>query len=272
MEDLKLNTFAAVFFARISLVLSEPGHVMYVPVSNYLVAKSYLNLSTIPELYTLLHSSDVHFKDHRSFILNILCDGIRSLEDFEVALRSMSFKLLMELYDSCVSDSDTKVLVLSFLRNATRLPYPAKLLCSSYGLLPWLSNNVTTLTGNEVSTLLPVLLEVVRNCVVNKADGVDVDYVASFIVSYVLDELMGGVTKESVLLAVLETVDLVFGECSRFLGEDRLRRIVEQVGDKRCEYHLQYGCKFVDNPCEGPKSVEYYVKKITLDFLRLNCK
>lgn len=268
MEDSKLNSFAAVLFSRTSLILTQPSHVMYIPLSNYLVAKSSLNLSTIPELYTLLHSSDVHYKEHRMFILNVLKDGMRSKEDFEVALRSMAFKLLMELYDSCLSDIETKILILNFLRNATKIQYGVKLLCSSYGLLSWLCQNVRSLSGEDVNTLLPFFVEIIGSVVRNKIDG---DYVALFVVSHILDELLGFVTKEDLLLAILDCVSVVFVECPRFLNEIRLRKIIEHVGDKRCDYYLQYGSKFVDFQNGAMKTVESYVRKITLDYLELHC-
>lgn len=272
MDGTKLNSFAAIFFARASLVLTQPNHVMYVPLSNYLVAKSSLNLSTIPELYTLLHSSDVHFKEHRAFILSLLKDGMRSKEDFEVALRSMAFKLVMELYDSCLSDSEAKISILSFLRNATKIPYAVKLLCSGYGLLSWLGNNVVFLSDEEVTKLLPFFVDILRNVVAHKSEVDDLDYVALFVLSHILDKFFCNITKENVLLAVLESVSLVFVECPRLLNETRLRKIIERVGDKKCDYYLQYGSRYAPIPDETTKDVRYYVTKLTLDYLKLHCK
>lgn len=244
---------------------------MYVPLINYLVAKPSLNFNTIPELYTFLHSSDVNFKEHRSFILNILKDGLQRKEDFEVALRSMAFKLVLELYDSCLSEDATKLLILSILRSATRIPYAVDLLCSGYGLLTWLQHNVMFLVGDDVHKFLPVFLEILRNIIKNKTERVDIDPVI-FIISYVLNRQLSGITNECLLTSIFETVSLIFSESSQFLNIDRLRKIVEHVNAKRCDYYLKYGAEFEIVSPETENNVEFFVRKITLDYLKLNRK
>lgn len=271
LSNNKLNAFTAIFFARASLILTQPYHVMYIPLSNYLVAKSSLNFNTIPELYTLLHSNDVHFKEHRIFLLNVLKDGLKSKEDFEVALRSMAFKLVLELYDSCLSEDVAKILILNCLTNATKIPYAVDLLCSSYGLLPWLHHRVKFLTGDDINKLLPVFISILRNIVKNKTRTVDVDYVAC-IISHVLDEHLSVVTKESVLLSILDTVSTIFAETPQFLSEVRLKKLVKHVGDKKCDYYLKYDAKFIDVSEKQENSVNGYLRKITLDYLELNRK
>lgn len=241
---------------------------MYIPLSNYLVAKSSLNLNAIPELYTLLHSNDVHFKEHRTFILNLLIDGMKTKNSFEVALRSMAFKLVMEFYNSCLADDASKILILNFLRNTTKIPYAVKLLCSSYGFLPWLYQNLQFLSGDHVNKFLSVIVDILRNILKNSDD---VDCVTDSIV-YIVENYLNLITSESLLLIVLETVSLAFVKCSRFLNEELLRKITDHVGDKKCGYYMQYGVKFASVPEDTDKSVSYYLKKITLDYVKLNQK
>ncbi|KAJ8946552.1 hypothetical protein NQ314_008866 [Rhamnusium bicolor] len=57
LPDFKLNNFSAIYLARMALILTQPNHVMYIPLSQHLTAKSSLDFSTVPELYTFLHSS-----------------------------------------------------------------------------------------------------------------------------------------------------------------------------------------------------------------------
>lgn len=245
---------------------------MYVPLSNYLVAKSSLNFNAIPELYTLLHSNDVHFKEHRAFILNLLKDGVKTKEDFDVALRGMAFKLVMELYNSCLAEDATKVLILGFLRNTTRVSYAVKLLCSSYGLLSWLYQSLRTLVGGEdVNRFLLVFVDILRNVVKNLEDPNEIDYVAH-IIAYILDRHLNFVTSQSLLLAVLDVVNLTFAKSSQFLDDARLKKVIEHVGDKKCGYYVQYGAQFVGVPQETENSVSSIVRKITLDYLKLKYK
>ena len=78
LDDFKINNFVGVYLARTALVLTQPTEVMYVPLSQYLGAKDALDFSTIPELYTLLHSPHVQSKEHKRFILEVVRDGLKT--------------------------------------------------------------------------------------------------------------------------------------------------------------------------------------------------
>lgn len=171
LEDFTLNSFAAIFFARASLVLTQPGHTMYVGLSRYLAAKSTLDLSGIPELYTFLHSPEVNFKEHRNFILEILKDGMKTKKDFQAALHSMAFKLIMELYNSSISDLDTRVLILEVFRNACSISLGVKLLCGSYGFLSWLLCVSKTVDSDCENVVVPVIKDIVLNIAKVNSDG-----------------------------------------------------------------------------------------------------
>ncbi|CAG9865333.1 unnamed protein product [Phyllotreta striolata] len=109
LPDFKLNNFAAIYLARMALILTQPNHVMYLPLSQHLAAKASLDFSTVPELYTFLHSSEVNYKEHRTFTLELLRDGLRTEKDFSDFMRSMAFKLFSELYCSEVCDADGNI-------------------------------------------------------------------------------------------------------------------------------------------------------------------
>ncbi|KAJ3661628.1 hypothetical protein Zmor_006016 [Zophobas morio] len=115
LDDFKINNFVGVYLARTALVLTQPTEVMYVPLSQYLGAKDALDFSTIPELYTLLHSPHVQSKEHKRFILEVVRDGLKTAGNFTTLLRSMGFKLISELCSSTVCDPQTKLLVLVLL-------------------------------------------------------------------------------------------------------------------------------------------------------------
>lgn len=249
-----------------SLVLTQPGHAMYVPLSNYLLAKPSPNLATIPELYTFLHSPEVNFREHRLFMLRLLVDGMRTKEDLEVALKSAAFKLTMDFYGSSLADAEARALILGVLSRATQVENGVELLCSGYGLLSWVLWCVRLLDEDGVRLFLPGLVDVVFN-VVGRVSLADVDYVASFIVAFVLDEFLWWVRKEDVLLRILKVVSVTFERCPKFLTERRLRNIVEHVGHKKCEYYLEYGCKYVPS-VDQEESVAGYVTKITLDYIK----
>lgn len=262
LDDFKLNSFAAIFLARMSMVLTQPAHVMYVPLSQYLGAKSAPDFSSVPELYTLLHSSDINYKEHRTFSLEVLRDGMRTKKDFDVALRSMSFKLIMELFDSTLSDTDTKVLILDVFKSACKIEIAVKLLCSSYGMLSWLFGVIRNVNSENVNSLLPPVIDIILNILKTKLGNsfVDVMFV-SLIIGYLVDNFLSLLKNR---ISILETIHIICESNELFLNETRLRSIINCTGNRRCEYMLDYGCKFVDKiDSSHEKDENFYVCKIT---------
>lgn len=268
IEDLKLNKFASIFLARMALVLTQPTHVMYVPLSQYLSAKSTLDFSTIPELYTLLHSPDVNFKEHRSFILEVLRDGLVSDEDFHIALRSVAFKLVMEQYTSVVTDIDAKILILQIIERATSLKEGCKFLCSNYGLLSWLYNVVIKLDKVDRKQFL-ISLKVILN-IINCKD------INLFIIVFLISQIIDNITKYSVsdeaLLILLKILCHTFKTSSEWLSEDRLKVLTETVDCKQCGYILRYGGEYIkfdlDNLILEGMDSNYYIRYLTLSWLK----
>lgn len=109
LKDVRLNCLAATFLARASLIASQPLHPLYSPLHTFLMAKPVLDLTTIPELLQLLHSSHVEHKAHRYWILEIIRDGMKEEGDVDVALKCMLFKMLLDFYTCILSDARTKV-------------------------------------------------------------------------------------------------------------------------------------------------------------------
>ncbi|KAI4457012.1 nucleolar preribosomal-associated protein 1 [Holotrichia oblita] len=268
MEDLKLNKFASTFLARMALVLTQPTHVMYVPLSQYLSAKSTLDFSMIPELYTLLHSPDINYKEHRSFILEVLRDGLSSVEDFHVALRSMSFKLIMEQYTSVVTDIDAKILILQIIEKATSLKEGTKFLCSNYGLLSWLYNVVIKLDKTNQKQFL-ISLKVVLNIINCK----DVDlFIIVLLISQIIDNISKYSVTDDALLVLLKILCLLFKISNEWLSEDRLKILIKAVNCKQSEYILKYGGKYIkfdlDNLSLESADSNYFIQYLTLSWLK----
>lgn len=140
VETHKLNSFAALFMARTALVLTNPTDPMYAPLSNFIGVTCAPNLARIPELYTFLNSSAVDHQIHRQFILEILRGGMRTQEDGVVADEAMTFKLIMELFSSAISDGPSTILILEIIERAVMLPKTARSLCLKQGLATWLHN------------------------------------------------------------------------------------------------------------------------------------
>lgn len=146
----KLSCIVSTFLARTSLLISQPLHPMYQPLHNFILAKPYLYLLTIPEFLPLFHSSDLDHSIHRHWILEVVRDGLKSPQDIELCFRCVLFKLLLDYYFSVLSDPETKVLIVSVLESALKVPGAAKLLINGYSVVVWLKAAIDHLTSNEI--------------------------------------------------------------------------------------------------------------------------
>ncbi|KAJ8983574.1 hypothetical protein NQ317_006619, partial [Molorchus minor] len=268
LPDFKLNNFAAIYLARMALILTQPNHVMYVPLSQHLSAKSSLDFSTVPELYTFLHSSDVNYKDHRNFILDLLKDGLRTESDFTDLLRSMAFKLFSELYSSSLSDWDTKSLILDVIDSACKIPLGVKMLCENHSLLTQLFNNVYNVlsaTNKEKSEVHVAIFKIFN--ILLKIIKVLVDSHSSFIVLNIVlmvvkDDVFKFLSKDCKKV-VFEISYLIFGRFGNLLSEEISSVFINKSNDKFCKYVSEHGCQFVDlNTLDSGD--EYYFLRLLL--------
>ena len=61
-ENPQLPCIITTFLARTSLILAETHHTMYISLQNFIIAKSSLDMNTVPEFFTFFHSSEVEFR------------------------------------------------------------------------------------------------------------------------------------------------------------------------------------------------------------------
>lgn len=241
LEGFQINNFAAIFLARMALVLTQPNDVMYVPMSQYLTAKPNLDFSTVPELYTYLHSSDVNYKEHRRFALELLRDGLRTEKDFTDFSKSMALKLFSELYSSCISDIETRLLILDVFVNACKLPLGCKVLCESHSLLPQLHfmlKNDSRIKSHErnqfVDKFADILALVVAN-IKNKYNN-----------SLTLELLMMIVQENSRKKdKILETILEIYNRYPQIFLEEHFDQLLKITDDKWCKYIREHGCEFI---------------------------
>ncbi|XP_066251701.1 nucleolar pre-ribosomal-associated protein 1 [Euwallacea similis] len=246
LPNFKLNSFSAIFFARMALVLTNPKHLMFPPLSLYLTAKPDLDLSTIPELYTLLFSSDVNFKEHRNFILEILRDGLKNEKDFLDFLKSMAYKLFSELYSSCLSDADCRLLILDILEAACKIPLGVKMLVENNSLLPQLSFIVSSLCAAKDSQGLSNVLEILLIIAKSRDDkhqNREIFGMCRRMLESKLDIKNFNVFYELLFVTYLNSPDILQDKLS-FID-----KLISSVNDRFCNYLREFGCSFVSENC-----------------------
>ncbi|KAF5270620.1 hypothetical protein FQA39_LY01358 [Lamprigera yunnana] len=242
LKDFKLNNFCSIFWAEMALILVQPMHPMYLLLFRYLTAKHTPDLKGIPELYTFLHISDVNYKKPRSFILNILQNGMRSKADCSVAIFRMTFKLLMELFSSCVSDISTKLSILKVIQRACSFDVGSEILCNKYGLLSWLYDVVKV--SGEDEAVLYLVVNILLNASTN-AQTIDCNMITLILIK-IIDENLVSVLfkKEKGMNSFLELVINIFIVNSSFLTKYRLEKLTSATEDAHSKYLMKYGSKY----------------------------
>lgn len=244
LEDFQINNFVGVFLSRMALVLTQPKDVMYFPLSQYLTAKDTLDFTTIPELYTLLHSPHVDLRKHQLFILEIIYDGLRTDTDFTTFLKSMGFKLISELCSSCVCDTVTKCAILDVFKRCCELPLGTKILC---GNLSFLTQLFGLLTANLNELIIVRKLIDILDVIIK----MDSDKCRNFMV-YLNFMMICEDSKKWKNIVDSKSVDTFFGILSvivrrqpELFTKDNLETILTLFEDSYCKYLIFHGIKYV---------------------------
>ena len=86
--------------------------VIFRQISKFLLIKPKLDVENLPEFFIFFFNSSLHFKSHRSWMLNLLQRGVRDTHDFHVIERRQVVSTLMCFYDSLLSDNTSRSQVL----------------------------------------------------------------------------------------------------------------------------------------------------------------
>ncbi|KAG5326616.1 NPA1P protein, partial [Pseudoatta argentina] len=170
LKDVRLSCLMTTFLARVSLIATQPLHPLYSPLHTFLMAKTALDLNTIPELLQLLHSSHVEHNAHRYWILENIRDGMKGDNDVNVALKCMLFKILLDFHTCVLSDAKAKKLIWEVIASTTKIPKASLLLVRGYGILSWLHEivNHSDICEAEIKiviTIIENLLNTLNNSV-----------------------------------------------------------------------------------------------------------
>lgn len=253
-----------------ALVLTQPNHIMYLPLSNHLLAKASLDFNTIPELYTFLHSSDINFKEQRNFILELLKDGLRTDRDFIDFMRSMAYKLFSELYSSSVSDFSTKLLILEVLDAATKLPVAVKMLTENLSLLSQLSidvNNILheyerdNLNCSLIDKVISILLSIIK--IVEDKNTCFITF--SVLKVIFLHEIFNSLSSET-KKKLFHCIYTIFCRYPGFFPVNILECFLERTNDSLCKYWYMYGCQFVDIKSVEMSNEHYHFRLLINDY------
>lgn len=270
LPDYKLNNFSAIYLSRMALVLTQPNHIMYLPLSNHLLAKASLDFSTIPELYTFLHSSDVNFKDHRNFVLELLRDGLRTEEDFMDFIKSMAFKLTSEFYSSSISDSDSKLLVLEVMKSLAQIPLGVRMLTENHSVLSQIVLNVSNIIQDHSSDKhKPKFIDCIISILLSFVKIVD-DENAHFLIFFTLKNILTtqvfpNLKKDSKEM-LYHCFFKIFIKSPSLFSESLVEILLRQANDAYSNYIYKYGTKFVSVESTDMNNENYYLRSLLKEY------
>ncbi|CAH2092542.1 unnamed protein product [Euphydryas editha] len=138
IKNPKLPAIGALYLARALLVVTSPSEPLYKPVNNFLIAKQFVDLTVVPDFLSLFHDSDVEAIDRRNWILDIIRDGTKTMLDVNVVFKTMCLKMIMDFYNTVLSDRKTKVKILGALNSIASVPRAFEILIEGYGFMSWL--------------------------------------------------------------------------------------------------------------------------------------
>ncbi|XP_023012983.2 nucleolar pre-ribosomal-associated protein 1 [Leptinotarsa decemlineata] len=271
LPNFKLNNFAAIYLARMALLLTQPNHVMYLPLSQHLTAKSALDFSTVPELYTFLHSCDVNYRDHRRFTLELLKDGLRTEKDLVDFMKSMAFKLVSELFSSSASDLETKLMILDVMLVVCRIPLGVKILCEGHSFLTQIYNLVCIISESKMQDLHRIHSEKIHHILISILRVME-DKHTNLMIFNILRIIPGNnsfemLTKDSEKL-YFEMIYIIENRFPKFISKTYVDSVVSISKDSFSRYLIDYGCEFINVEDLESNCEYFYLRRIVLDFIK----
>ncbi|XP_078049999.1 nucleolar pre-ribosomal-associated protein 1 isoform X2 [Augochlora pura] len=254
LDNVRLNTLVSIFFARTSLIATQPLHPLYSRLQTFLMAKPALDVHSIPELLQLFHSSDIEYKAHRHWILENIRDGMRTESELDVAFKCVLFKMLLDFYTCNLADSRTKKLILETICVTLKMTKACVLLMKGHGLLPWLLNIAMNLRDNDVQSVELVIriIDALLNTILKMNE--DTIQYKSMLLNILLN-LKSHLSKDikvTVFTLYINALQKLFlsKQIQMIVAKEHLIEILEfskkLLGDMdECEDILNFGCEYV---------------------------
>ncbi|XP_046654772.1 nucleolar pre-ribosomal-associated protein 1-like isoform X1 [Daphnia pulicaria] len=157
----KLSNIIALFLAKAAAIVRDPSHPMYRAINNFLLVKSAMDVTQVPEFFVMLHNTELPEQRslQRSFLLSLLRDGIKSRQDYLVCARRRVFRILLSLQPSnLLSDKTDKRLILEVVQSSLQNSIITYDLIQHRGLIMWLDSLLLTDTvADEASQMVSVV-------------------------------------------------------------------------------------------------------------------
>ncbi|CAH2269084.1 jg27031 [Pararge aegeria aegeria] len=168
LKNPRLPAIGALYLARALMVCTLPTEPLYKPVNNFLIAKRFVDLTVVPDFLSLFHDSEVDAVKRRQWILDVIKDGTKTIADVNVVFKTMCIKMLMDFYDTIISDRKTKLKILGALNSIIAIPRACEILVEGHGFMSWL-HFVVRSTETGCAAILKGVLVIIENMIYSTA-------------------------------------------------------------------------------------------------------
>lgn len=158
----RVSHISAVFLAKATIILTQPLLKMYKPMSDYVLSKDTYDFATVPNFNFLFLSPDIEHQSYREFLLEIVQDGLKCEEDFDILDASGILETLMAFFSCPFANIATNLRILNIINTIIKIPNANKILMEKYGLFVWLNGIVTNLETFYFDTI-EALVHLVSN-------------------------------------------------------------------------------------------------------------
>lgn len=141
----RMSHISALFLGKISIVLTQPLVKLYMPLSSYVTKNDSYDLSIVPHFQQLFLSPDVEHHSQREFILEIIQDGVKCLEDFDILDMGGIMEALLVFFSCPFANIDANLRILNIVNVIVRIPTANKILIEKYCLIAWLNGVIANL-------------------------------------------------------------------------------------------------------------------------------
>ncbi|XP_072018775.1 nucleolar pre-ribosomal-associated protein 1-like [Amphiura filiformis] len=154
----RLPNIVALFVGRLANVMMSPAHHIYPVLVQFLTIKPKIQMTAVPMFYRLFYSANLQHGKERDWLLQLLQDGFRDAEDFQVYDKTGIFKTLLAFQLSVLCAEPLNNQIFDLLGKACAIPEAAYQLVRQHSLLTWIDAHINTDSDTAIIESIVTLL------------------------------------------------------------------------------------------------------------------
>ncbi|XP_058831379.1 uncharacterized protein LOC131689975 [Topomyia yanbarensis] len=143
----------SLFIGQMVNILPDVLNVLHSTLTHYFLLKDTFDFKAVPNFLVMFHSSDVQHNSHRVFILETICNGIKTHDDFMILRVSPVIRALIDFYGCALSNRDLNILILNILNSIVKIPKSCEVMINAIGFFTWISERIEGIESFHFDTI-----------------------------------------------------------------------------------------------------------------------